>query len=153
MSVDKDKKNGGTIYYIGIFIMNGMSGVWSLIYQNTDSQNVSSAGYSLLLALASLCLTSFLLPFLLSDIKTIKKPLKSIGIAAIAGVINQTANLILVITLAVLPASAQYPMVTGGVIIVSTVIAALGKRKPSRREIISVILAFSGMLALVFIPV
>ena len=49
--------------------------------------------------------------------------------------------------------SVQYPMVTGGTIIVSTAICFFGKSKPSRRELISVALAFLGVLALVLIPV
>jgi len=50
-------------------------------------------------------------------------------------------------------ASVQYPMVTGGVMIVSTIICFFGDRKPSKKEIISVLVAFVGMLALFVIPI
>jgi len=44
-------------------------------------------------------------------------------------------------------------MVTGGVMIVSTLICFIGARKPSRRELISVLLAFIGTLLLFVIPI
>jgi len=44
-------------------------------------------------------------------------------------------------------------MVTGGVMIVSTVISCFGKNKPSVKELASVGLAFIGMLTLFAIPI
>lgn len=44
-------------------------------------------------------------------------------------------------------------MVTGGVMIVSTLICFFGKSKPSRKELLSVVVAFAAMLALFLIPV
>ena len=66
---------------------------------------------------------------------------------------NKIANLLLVIALAHVDASVQYPMVTGGVMIVSTAICFFGKKKPQKKELISVALAFLGMLALFIIPI
>ena len=67
------------------------------------------------------------------------------------GTLSRLANYVLVIALAVLPATVQYPFVTGGVMIASTIIAAIVGQKPSRREILSVAISFIGILALVFI--
>ena len=75
------------------------------------------------------------------------------AVSAGNGALNKIANFILVLALARVDASVQYPMVTGGVIIASTLICYLGDRRPSRRELISVGLAFLGMLALFLIPV
>ena len=47
----------------------------------------------------------------------------------------------------------QYPMVTGGVMIVSTLLCCFGPKKPSRRELLSVLVGFAGMLALFLIPI
>ena len=80
--------------------------------------------------------------------------LLTFGISASSGVVNRVTNYFLVIALAHgIDSSIQYPMVTGGVMIVSTVIAFFGKNKPSRREVLSVILAFLGLLLLFLIPV
>ena len=54
----------------------------------------------------------------------------------------------LVFSLAHVDASVQYPMVTGGTMIVSTVLSCFSDKKPSKREIISVALSFAGVLAL-----
>jgi multidrug transporter EmrE-like cation transporter len=63
------------------------------------------------------------------------------------------ANFILVFALVYVDTSVQYPMVTGGTIIVSTVFSCFGDRKPNKKEIHGVILTFVGMCALFFIPV
>ena len=47
----------------------------------------------------------------------------------------------------------QYPMVTGGTMIVSTLICFFGDKKPSEKEMISVGFAFVAMLLLFLIPV
>ena len=67
------------------------------------------------------------------------------------GILGCIANLLLLISLAHLPASAQYPFVTGGVMIMSTALCFFTSRKPRARELVSVALAFAGMLALVLI--
>ena len=67
------------------------------------------------------------------------------------GILGCVANLLLLISLAHLPASAQYPFVTGGVMIMSTALCFFTSKKPRARELVSVALAFAGMLALVLI--
>ena len=63
------------------------------------------------------------------------------------------ANFLLVIALAHVDASVQYPMVTGGTMIVSTLLSFFGDKKPNWKEILSIVFAFLGMLALFIIPV
>ena len=58
-------------------------------------------------------------------------------------------NYMLVIALLVVPSSVQYPMVTGGVMIVSTLACFLMKNRPSKRELISVAVAFVAFVILV----
>ena len=52
----------------------------------------------------------------------------------------------------VITASVQYPFVTGGTMIVSTVIALCCGQRPSKCEILSVILSFAGILVPVLVP-
>lgn len=68
-----------------------------------------------------------------------------------SGALSQVANFLLLIALTVLPASVQYPFVTGGIMVISTIISAICGQKPSKKEILSVVLAFVGILALVFV--
>jgi drug/metabolite transporter (DMT)-like permease len=151
ITVSWKKTTGGEIYYIGVFILNGMSGVLSKIYGDASYPKVSSGGYSLWMAIMSVLISAIALIVIR---KNLKKPnLKAILLSAGGGALNRIANFLLLIALAVLPASVQYPFVTGGVIIVSTVLAALTKQKPTKKEIIAVGLSFIGVLALVLIPI
>jgi drug/metabolite transporter (DMT)-like permease len=50
-----------------------------------------------------------------------------------------------------LPASAQYPFITGGTIIVSAIISLFTDKKPTKRELLAVLIAFIGVL-LLFVP-
>ena len=146
-----NKKTGGELYYVGVFIFNGMSGVLSKIYEGTTLSKVSSGGYSLWIAIMSTVI-SFIALILIG--KRFQKPsLKAILFSAGGGVLNRVANFLLIIALAVLPVSVQYPFMTGGVIIVSSVISALTGQNPTKKEILAVFLSFIGVLALVLIPI
>ena len=136
---------------MGVFVFNGMSGVLSKIYGDTALPKVDATGYSLWTAILSAFLSALVLLLLRKQWRT-PSPL-SVLFCAGAGAMNRVANLFLLIALAFLPASVQYPFVTGGVVIVSTAIAALTKQKPTKKEILSVLLSFAGILALVLIPI
>ena len=84
---------------------------------------------------------------------TPKIGLPDTGLCIGSSVLNRVANYILLVALLHVDTSVQYPMVTGGVMIVSTLICFFGKNKPKRKEILSVALAFLGMLALFVIPI
>lgn len=151
LGVGSGKGKGGTLYYAGVFLLNGMSGVLSKIYEDADFDKVSATGYSLWSAIITVFLTASVL-LLLG--KRVKRPcLGSILWSVGGGAFNRVANLILLLALAVLPASVQYPMVTGGVMIVSTAIALLTRQRVSKRELFAVGLSFAGILALVLIPI
>ena len=150
LTVKKGEKKSGTIYYIGIFILNGMSGILSKIFKSAPFEKVSDAGYSILCAIVSVVLSFAIL----MAIRPEKKKITPMCIVAMAGcgVLGRVANFILLITLAFLPASAQYPFVTGGTMILSTLLCYFTPNKPSKREILAVALSFIGLLILMFIP-
>ena len=164
-TVEKGEKKKGAIFYIGIFILNGMVGVISKIFSESELPKVSAAGYSIWIAICTIILSGIIWVALgllekrkseqVEHLETLtKKALcQSYGIAVLYGAINRVANFLLVIALAHIDASVQYPMVTGGTMIVSTLLCFFGDKKPSRKEMFSVFLAFSGMLVLFLIPV
>ncbi len=153
LTVEKGEKKKGTVYYIGIFVLNGMSGVLSKIFTSAPYAKTSAAGYSILIAICTVVLSSAFLLLFFRKADGAKMSLKSECVGAVNGITNRIANFLLVIALAHVDASVQYPMVTGGVMIVSTLICFLGKNKPSAKEMLSVLVAFLGMLALFAIPV
>ena len=154
LTVEKGERKNGTVYYIGIFVLNGLSGVFSKIFTSAPFPKTSAAGYSILTALCSIVISlTCLLFFFRKNKKESRFSALSELVSAFSGIANRLANFILVIALMHVDSSVQYPMVTGGVIIVSTIICFFGKNKPSKKEILSVIVAFIGMLTLFIIPV
>jgi len=150
LTTEKGGGKSGTLYYIGIFVFNGMSGVISKIYQALPFERISSAGYSILKCIVSVLLSVVLLLFVKGESKKIN--FACIFAMAGSGTLSHIANWLLLIALLNLPASAQYPFVTGGTMIVSTVISLFSDKKPNKREIAAVILSFIGILLLIVIP-
>lgn len=154
LTVNKGESKGGTIYYIGIFVLNGMCGVLSKIFAASPYEKTSAAGYSMLSSICTLSIALLCLAIFFRNSKNEQKhSVLSISLNSLCGSVNVIANLILVIALSHVDASVQYPMVTGGVIIVSTIFSLFGKNKPSKKEILSVFIAFLGLLAVFIIPV
>ena len=157
LTVNFGARKGEILLYAGVFVLNGMSGVFSKIFTAAPFEKTSAAGYSVLAAIITVMIagSSWLILASSRNRERSVKPFtwKILCVGALSGSINKVANFILVIALAHVPASVQYPMVTGGVIIVSTLICFFGARRPSKKEIISVCLAFAGMMALFAIPI
>ena len=163
-TVEKGERKRGAVFYIGIFLLNGMSGVLSKIFSASDLPKTSAAGYTIWIAVCTIVLSAAVWSVLtLKDRKKglgqdEKKPMRKVlwqsyGIGAVYGALNKVANFLLVLALAHVDASVQYPMVTGGTMIISTVICFFSDKKPTKKEMLSVGLAFVGMLALFLIPV
>ena len=66
------------------------------------------------------------------------------------GVFNGIGNLFLLISLVHLPASVQYPLVTGGVMLFSTLISALRKEKIEKKEYIAAVISFAASVLMAF---
>ena len=145
------KKDAGgkraRLWYAGIFILNGMSGVIAKIFQSAPYAKTSEAGFSALSALAGALLAAAALPMIRGRLPEIT--LRPALDMAAYGAVNRVANFLLLLSLAHLPASAQYPFVTGGVMIVSTLISFFTPQKPSKKELLAVALAFAGIILLV----
>ena len=150
-----EKDRFAFIYYVGIFVFNGMSGVLSKIFASATLPKTTSAGYSIWVSLITAVVAGIIL-FIVYRKKAENEPpytVKAAFISGASGALNKIANFILVVALASgIDASVQYPMVTGGVMIVSTAAAYLTENKPKAKELVSVALAFVGMLALFVIP-
>lgn len=169
-TVDKSMMNNkkATLYYVAIFILNGMSGVISKVFTTagaggllsyftaTPFEKTSAAGFSILGASLTI-VVSLLILLIFFRAKEGKEKIKhtplSLAVASGSGILNRIANYILVFALAFVDTSVQYPMVTGGVMIVSTIMAFFTPNKPKRNEIISVCIAFVALIALFLIPV
>lgn len=147
LSVSGKVRSKGMIYYIGIFILNGMSGVIAKLFESAPYLKTGAAGFSILSTATTALISGMILLVIRRRHPWPKR--KAAVFALCGGLFSPVANFLLLIALAVLPASTQYPMVTGGVMIVSTVFAMIIGQKPSKRELLAVFLSFCGLLALV----
>ena len=152
ITVERSEIKGGLPYYAGVFLLNGASGVLTKIYRDATLPKISDSGYSLLCACCVFAVGGALaLAFYPQYRKKVPAvpPLFGFG----GGLLNQLANYLLLISLIHVPASVQYPMITGGVMIVSTVLACFTKDRPTKRQWLAVGLSFVGILLLVTVPV
>ena len=147
LTVEKQVSKKGLLYCLGAFLFNGLSGVLAKFHESADFTKASSGDYSFWIAVMTALISLVFLLFLPKP-KTVLTG-RSAGIALGYGIVNSTANYLLLIALTVLPASVQYPFITGGVIAVSAVISAIRGQHPSTREIFAVIISFIGILILI----
>lgn len=146
MTIERGGKKGGGIYYAGIFFFNGMSGVISKIYTSAPYAISDEVSFSIWSGLITMVIALICLPFARTHAP---KPGRAAALSMGGfGLLNRVANLFLLLALAKLPASVQYPMVTGGVIIVSTLLAFFSAQKPRRRELAATLVSFAGILCL-----
>ena len=149
LTIRKGGEKGSVLYYIGVFVTNGMYGVINKFFSASQLPKTGDAAYSAMIE-------GFIVIFSLMLLVFIKdKPVKLTGIAAVYmggyGIMCAVGNYLLLIALSALSASAQYPFVTGGVMIISTLYSFFTPNKPGKREIASVILALAGVIAVVTI--
>lgn len=152
LTIDKKRgktTKGGGVYYAVIFILNGMSGVLSKYFTEAKFEKTSPAGFSIMTAITTISLSAFLLLFFIGKGDKMRQTPLTLTIAASNGILNKLANYIQVLTLANgVQASVQYSMVTGGVIMMSTLISCFGKKKPTVKVLISAAIAFIAIFAL-----
>ena len=153
LGMKRREKTGGIVYYIAIFVLNGMSGVLAKIFEAAPYPKADAASYSILTVALTVGAAILLLPVALRRNQRLRPSAGALVSAAGHGVFNRIANLLLLVALGFVPISVQYPMVTGGVMIVSTVIGSFSKVKPTRREVAAVIIAFAGIVLLVTVPI
>lgn len=144
----RKKIRSGIPFYIGIFVSNGLAGVLSKIYQSSEYAKADEISYSIWSGLLAAMLAGAIW-FSLKE-KRVSVSLRSILSMAGSGVLNKVANLLLLFSLAHLSASVQYPMVTGGVIIVSTVFSYFTPKKPVWRDWVACALAFIAIIFVMF---
>lgn len=129
-------------YYMAVFILNGMVGVISKFHQSYPDYCVDSADFLMISKIMTALLSVILIA--LTNKKDFAVSIKALGYSAGSAVLNSIANLLLLIALLNLPASVQYPIVTGGVIVFSTIIDIVRKTKLKKREIIASLIAFAA---------
>lgn len=126
-------------YYMAVFVMNGMSGVLSAFHQSHTDVAVDSTSFMAISRMVTVIICLVMQVISLKKFPRISKKagFYSVGFAVLCGL----GNLFALIGLTKLPASVQYPIITGGVIVFSTVVSIIRREKPTVKQLIAAGLA------------
>lgn len=146
-SADRSGKNkGGFKYYIAVFILNGLVGVVSKFHQS----NIAATDSASFMMLTKICTAIIALVLLLcidkKDFFVSKKALVYCGVYA---AVNSIGNLMLLIALLHLPASVQYPLVTGGTMLFALLISLCRRENITKRDVLGTVLAIAATVIII----
>lgn len=149
LSFEKSTTKGNNLkFYLAVFFLNGMVGVLSKIHQSNAALAVDSKSF---MATVNACVFLICITYqLIKNRKITKVSLKSIGSISGHAFCNGIGNLLCLIALVSLPASVQFPITTGGVMVFSTIISLIRKEKPSAKTLISTAIAFVSTVLMMF---
>lgn len=150
LKAEGGEKRKGISYCLLAFVLNGMNGVIAKLHQGNEEQCISSNGFLFLMDIAILVITGVILIGMRFNggRRPFERPFSAVGSMCGFGLVNNVANFLVLIALQHLPASVQYPMITGGTIAVSFVFTLLKRQKPSLKSIFAVGLAVLATLLL-----
>ncbi len=134
------------VYYLAVFVLNGMAAVLSKIHQSSTLPHTGSGNLMMLTGCASVLISGICLLARTHRIPVLNA--KSLFFSTGAGALNGIANWLLLIALVELPASVQYPLVTGGVMVCTTLISVLRKEHLTVNEYIAAAIAFAASVAM-----
>lgn len=155
---DRRKKWVYLAYCVAVFIVNGLTGVISKAHQvgqnavDEKSFLVLSCSFTVVLGLIIFVIER-LMPRKYESNGELSAMLKvkPLGISALLGIVMYGANYFLLLAARSVPASAQFPIVSGGVIALSALASVLiFKDKLSKSEMIAVIGSFLSTILFAF---
>lgn len=126
-------------YYVLVFVLEGNTGVLAILHQSNPEQCVDSQSYVVWVFLSALVTGIFLK--LSSKKKVVIPDRKAILYVVAYAVVSSTGLLFSVIAIAHLPASAQYPLLAGGTMLVAFLISVLRKEKFRVQNVVGIVLA------------
>jgi len=149
ITVEKDSNKKGAIkYYISVFILNGMFGVLSKFHVMNEENCIDSSSFLLWSKIFTIVMSAILILF---DIKNTKRLSgKSVAYCSGYAVISTISGWLILVSLDHLPASVQYPMITGGVIAFTALVGSFFGQKPSKKEIVAACIAFIATIMMMF---
>lgn len=145
------KINKKAIFYLmAVFLVNGSFGVISTIHQNSELSHADTLSYMAIQSAWVICFGCFWMikKRLSKNKQPIVKNKKAYANMLFYGIVNGSAELILLFAIKHVQPSVQYPIITGGVIIFSTLISMIIGENKNLKNLIPVGITFIGLLFL-----
>ena len=149
--LNTEKRNGrqtGMRYCFAAFFLNGMVGVLSKLHQSSAGEHMTSSGFLFSYSLFSV---GIVVPILLlhrrkrAPVRPTRRTCLYMGGYGLA---NGAGNLLSLLALQTADASAQYPLITGGVLLFSLVIGWMAGERPTRRGIGTLLFSLAAVFIL-----
>ena len=148
MTVERGKHRGKSIfYYVSVFVLNGLYGVLTTIHQKFPALAVDSQSFSAMGSLFTVVIAIGLSLLAAKKFPLLRKP--EIKYAGLFGLFCGIGNLLLLIALLHVNASVQYPIITGGTMVVSTVICIIHRDKLTWRDFVGTAIAFGATVLII----
>lgn len=140
LTLEKGGSSKGAFkYYLAVFVLNGSVGVVTAFHQSGIAQAVNSSSYMFLEAIWSLILPLVWYLIQYRRLPSVSAP--TVWNQGAYALCNGLGSLFTVIALTVLPASVQFPIVTGGTMVFSTLLGLGLKEKLNVRKVLSLLAA------------
>lgn len=123
------------IYYFSIFVLNGTVSVLEAIHQSSVAPTVNSTSFVAITSMFSF--VGCLLIILVRKKKIPRVTPKVFGIISASVACSAVASLLSLVAVKVVPASVHFSIITGGVMVFSTLISLLRKEKLTAKAFIS----------------
>lgn len=136
------------VYYLLVFVINGMVGVFSKIHQDSALPHVDSTSFMFYSGIFTIVICGLWLVFTGNKVPLFKG--KRLLYSAGDGILNGVGDLLLLIALVKLPASVQYPLVTGGVMVCSTLISTIRREDVKKLDYIAAVIALGASIMIAF---
>ena len=134
-------------YYFAVFTLNGLYGVVAAIHQKFPGLAVDSQSFSAISSFFTVILAVVIFGLKMKKLPMLKKP--EVKFVVLFGIFCGIGNLLLLIALKYLNASVQYPIVTGGTMVVSTLICLIRKEKLTKRDVLATAIAFGATILII----
>ena len=148
LTAEKGKHSRKSLfYYFAVFTLNGLYGVVASLHQKFPMLAVDSQSFSATASLFTVIIAVVFMLLKMKKLPVLKKP--EIKIVGLFGVFCGMGNLLLLIALKYVNASVQYPIITGGTMVMSTVICLFRKETLTKRDILATAIAFAATVLII----
>ena len=141
LSVSDTKSQGKSamLWYCLVFVLNGLDGVLATIHQNAGEINVDSRSFMCIKNI--LTMLTCVAWLLIRNKRLAKVSVRSVMTAGGYAALNSTGGLLMLTALLALPASVQYPIVTGGTMVFAALIGFFRKEPFTKKNAVALALS------------